>query len=86
MQIVGKKLVEKRINVLYNSRIRQSQTKIQSNPARRKKENKLILVALLILFVPIFSIELFFALSRQFVCEMGLGGLDAIHKLCSPIT
>ena len=32
------------------------------------RENKLVLLALLILFVPIFSIEFFFALSRQFVC------------------
>ena len=33
-----------------------------------QKEKKWILLALLILFVPIFSIEFFFALSRQFIC------------------
>jgi hypothetical protein len=66
--------------VLYSTRIR------QSNLGRReKKENKSILLALLVLFVPIFSIEFFFALSRQFVCEMGLGGTEFVHKLCSPI-
>jgi hypothetical protein len=32
------------------------------------KENKLVLISLLILFVPIFSVEFFFALSRQFIC------------------
>jgi hypothetical protein len=32
------------------------------------KENKLVLIALLVLFVPIFSVEFFFALSRQFIC------------------
>ena len=66
--------------VLYSTRIR------QSNLGRsEKKENKSILLALLVLFVPIFSIEFFFALSRQFVCEMGLGGTEFVHKLCSPI-
>lgn len=33
-----------------------------------QKENRIVLVALLVLFVPIFSVEFFFALSRQFVC------------------
>lgn len=32
------------------------------------KENKLVLISLLILFIPIFSVEFFFALSRQFIC------------------
>ena len=41
------------------------------------KENRLVLVALLVLFVPIFSIEFFFALSIHFICEMGMCG-DAI--------
>jgi hypothetical protein len=41
-------------------------------------------VALLALFVPIFSVEFFFALSRQFMCEMGMGGIDVVQKLCSP--
>ena len=36
--------------------------------AKNKTENKAVLIALLILFVPLFSIEFFFALSRQFIC------------------
>ena len=76
-----KEISRKENYVLYSTRIRR-----QSNLGRReKKENKSILLALLVLFVPIFSIEFFFALSRQFVCEMGLGGTEFVHKLCSPI-
>ena len=44
-----------------------SQLNGQQNPGG-KKENKLVLISLLILFVPIFSVEFFFALSRQFIC------------------
>ena len=50
-----------------------------------KKENRKVLIALLILFTPLFSAEFFFALSRQFLC-----GGDAFSQsdiqayLCSP--
>ena len=80
--------------ILYNTKIRQKsnpdyskkESRMQNdNDDMKKKENKLILVALLILFVPIFSVEFFFALSRQFICEMGMGG-DCLQKFCSPIT
>ena len=73
--------------VLYNTKIRQrKEEEMQkgSAPNVGKKENRLILAGLLVLFVPIFSVEFFFALSRQFMCEMGLGG-DLVEKLCSPI-
>jgi len=66
--------------VLYNTKIRRRRTKSDNSTSIRpidNKENRLVLVALLVLFVPIFSIEFFFALSRQFICEMGMGG-DAI--------
>mmetsp|Transcript_36090 Transcript_36090/g.77809 ORF Transcript_36090/g.77809 Transcript_36090/m.77809 type:complete len:234 (-) Transcript_36090:56-757(-) len=75
--------------VLYNTKIRQ-----KINPERRQdnignkeesKENKLVLVALLVLFVPIFSVEFFFALSRQFMCEMGTEPGGLMQKLCSPV-
>ena len=79
--------------ILYNTKIRQKsnpdynkmESRMQNDNDDMKKENKLILVALLILFVPIFSVEFFFALSRQFICEMGMGG-DTLQKFCSPIT
>ena len=80
--------------ILYNTKIRQKsnpdynkmESRMQNdNDDMKKKENKLILVALLILFVPIFSVEFFFALSRQFICEMGMGG-DVLQKFCSPVT
>jgi len=50
-----------------------------------RSEKKWVLVALLVLFVPIFSVEFFFALSRQFMC-----GGDPLNQsewaqiLCSP--
>lgn len=71
--------------VLYNTKIRQ-----KTNPENRpipnvnKKENMLILVGLLVLFVPIFSVEFFFALSRLFICEMGMEG-ELVQKMCSPL-
>jgi len=56
--------------VLYNTKIRQSideKKPTQQLDEVKKKENKAVLIALLVLFIPIFSIEFFFALSRQFV-------------------
>lgn len=50
-----------------------------------KKENRLILFSLLLLFVPIFSIEFFFALSRLVICEGDIfSQSDLSYKLCSP--
>ena len=62
--------------LLYTNKIRtDKQRKEQSAKNARlsdskafKKENRIVLFALLLLFVPIFSVEFFFALSRQFVC------------------
>jgi hypothetical protein len=54
---------------------------------KTKRENKLVLIALLILFVPIFSIEFFFALSRQFICGDYLStnvNVDTISSSASP--
>jgi len=51
------------------------------------KENKVVVLALMALFLPIFTVEIFFALSRQILCEMG-GGMDhggLAQKLCSPL-
>jgi hypothetical protein len=79
-----KKMSREENYVLYNTKIRQ-RSKVNDAPIRNndKRENKLVLVVLLALFVPIFSVEFFFALSRQFMCEMGMGG-EIVHKLCSP--
>jgi hypothetical protein len=83
-----KEMCKKENYVLYNTKIRQRASKSDNSPSIRpidNKENRLVLVALLVLFVPIFSIEFFFALSRQFICEMGMGGDTIIQKLCSPL-
>lgn len=78
--------------VLYNTRIKSSLQKLNtkqqnSNVNVSKTENKLVLIALLALFVPIFSVEFFFALSRQFLCEVGdpSDRIEFVQKLCSPV-
>jgi hypothetical protein len=71
--------------ILFRTKIRQRSNVDTNTPIRKvdTEENKLVLVALLALFVPIFFVEFFFALSRQFMCEMRLGG-DIVQRLCSP--
>mmetsp|Transcript_5525 Transcript_5525/g.9339 ORF Transcript_5525/g.9339 Transcript_5525/m.9339 type:complete len:207 (-) Transcript_5525:304-924(-) len=76
--------------VLYNTRIKSKLNTKQQNSKNAnvdKTENKLVLVALLALFVPIFSVEFFFALSRQFLCEIGdpSDRVEFVQKLCSPV-
>jgi len=80
--------------ILYNTRIREKQQSNQTPQSESKDgssrgENKMVFVALLALFIPIFSIEMFFALSRQFLCEGGLFSEDIAgefaERLCSPI-
>ncbi|CAB9511435.1 expressed unknown protein [Seminavis robusta] len=49
-------------------------------------DNRIALWALVALFVPIFGVELFLALSRQFVCESGSSGsLAWAQDFCAPI-
>lgn len=50
----------------------------------KDKENKMILLALLMLFIPIFSVEFFFALSRQFVCGNYVSDPDDAMILNNP--
>ena len=55
--------------------------------AGARNEKKWVLVALLVLFVPIFSVEFFFALSRQFMCQGNfLNQSEWSQVLCSPYT
>ena len=68
--------------ILYNTKIRRSNKPIKGI-INAKRENKSTLVALLLLFVPIFSADFFFALSRQFMCEMEN---DVASRLCSPVS
>lgn len=79
--------------VLYNTRVKSSLQNLNTKQGNSNKanlnqtENKLVLVALLALFVPIFSVEFFFALSRQFLCEVGNQSdrIEFVQKLCSPV-
>ena len=72
--------------VYYNNKIQRSQnTSDQHEQLTTKTEKKWVLLSVLILFVPIFSAELFLALTRQILC----GGDPIIQsawaaELCSP--
>mmetsp|Transcript_8929 Transcript_8929/g.21252 ORF Transcript_8929/g.21252 Transcript_8929/m.21252 type:complete len:268 (-) Transcript_8929:209-1012(-) len=80
--------------VFYNRNLKekkQKKKKIESpeGSAEQTDQQKWVVVALLALFVPIFSVEFFFALSRQVLCGGGddglLSSLDAAQYLCSPV-
>lgn len=70
--------------VYYNNKVKQRRTR-NSEPLSIKREKKWVLVALFVLFIPIFSAEFFLALSRQILC----GGNPITQsswaaQLCSP--
>lgn len=67
--------------VYYNSKLRE----MSSRKDEPKQEKKWILISLLVLFVPIFSVEFFLALSRQVLCGGDPLTLSAwASDLCSP--
>jgi hypothetical protein len=67
--------------VYYNSKLRE----MSSRNDEPKQEKKWILISLLVLFVPIFSVEFFLALSRQVLCGGDPLTLSAwASELCSP--
>ena len=74
--------------VMFNTKVRQKIEESSSSRGKKRnfpKEKKVVAMALLILFAPIFSFELFLALSRQIVC----GGTSFAEQswaiqLCSP--
>lgn len=68
--------------VFYNKKLKQRESKSSTF----KSENALVLFALLALFVPIFSVEFFFALSRQVICGSDpMNQSDLSVFLCSPV-
>mmetsp|Transcript_834 Transcript_834/g.2091 ORF Transcript_834/g.2091 Transcript_834/m.2091 type:complete len:200 (-) Transcript_834:910-1509(-) len=68
--------------VFYNQKLKQRESKSPTF----KSENALVLIALLALFVPIFSVEFFFALSRQLICGSDpMNQSDLSVFLCSPV-
>ena len=64
--------------VWYNTRLRQS-NKEQKEPSFVKQEQRWVLIALIVLFAPIFSFEFFLTVSRQLVCIFS-------KDLCLPYT
>ena len=73
--------------VLYNTRIRERlNTGGGSQRSESTKESKAVIIALMALFLPIFGVETFFALSRLFFCEMGDPSSkgEFVMNMCSP--
>ncbi len=72
--------------VFYNRKVKVSQ-KAKDGTNISPVEKTWVLVALLALFVPIFSVEFFFAVSRQLICDQGNSILqpDWAEYLCSPV-
>lgn len=72
--------------IFYKQKLRERKSKSSSSSESPfRSENALVLFALLALFVPIFSIEFFFALSRQLICGGDLmNQSDLSEFLCSP--
>jgi hypothetical protein len=69
--------------ILYKREIEARKNKVRSGVP--VVEQKWVLLALLALFVPLFSIEFFFALSRQFICGDGPFLSSLAAELCSPV-
>lgn len=73
--------------VLYNRKVKDLNKKKKIKNDGGGLERPWVLLKLLALFVPIFSVEFFFALSRQLLCDSGttlLVGPDSAEFFCSP--
>jgi hypothetical protein len=70
--------------ILYNRKLNEREKNRKSSQPFRL-EKAWVIIALLTVFVPIFSIEFFFALSRQVVCGGNpMDQVDWAEYLCSP--
>jgi hypothetical protein len=72
--------------IFYQNKIKKKQDRSLSDKLSRAVEQPWVLLAMIALFLPIFSVEFFFALSRQVLC----GGdpmtqTDFAQHLCSPV-
>jgi hypothetical protein len=70
-----------------DQQVRSESTRTRSQSTTARTEKGIVFLALLLLFVPIFSVELFFALSRQLLCDYNhpLHQSDWAMRLCSPV-
>ena len=68
--------------ILYNQKLKAR----KNSSSTVRTEKKWVIIALLIFFVPIFSVEFFFALSRQLVCDGDIMNRpEWAEYLCSPV-
>lgn len=71
--------------ILYTTSFRQREQQKSQEVIDGKEEQKWVVWALLMFFVPIFTFELFLTTSRQIVCgPMFLDGFAVARFLCSP--
>ena len=73
--------------ILFNRWVRSSMSERASNQKTSniiRTEKRWAVVGLLVLFIPIFSFELFLAISRQILCGNQLTQSGFIEYLCSP--
>lgn len=70
--------------VFYNTKVRKQLSGQLKQPRLMKEEKKWVIVALLLLFVPVFSFEFFLALSRGILCGESFSLWSVAQELCAP--
>lgn len=72
--------------IFYNTKLRKRKAELEAaSTTVFRSEKQWVLVALLLLFVPIFSFEFYLTLSRQVLCgENSLFSFNMAQELCSP--
>ena len=68
----------------YNTKVRKQLLGQDSAPKTLNQEQTWVLVALLVLFVPVFSVEFFLALSRGVLCSASFSDWSVAQELCAP--
>ena len=70
--------------VFYNTKVRKQLSGQLKQPTLLKEEKKWVIVALLVLFVPVFFFEFFLALSRGILCSESFSLWSVAQELCAP--
>ena len=70
--------------VYFNTKVRKQLLRQNPAPKTLKREQTWVLVALLVLFIPVFSVEFFLALSRGVLCGASFSDWSLAQELCAP--